>query len=93
MRLTDLQTRMLVLLTKPGATIIRHTGTGLYASVTITDGEKDRNLSRSTLNCFYRHRLIRQVRVDLVAPGARRVQRYIYSLSPRGLERAKGLAA
>ncbi len=93
MRLTDLQARTLALLAKPGAKIIKQAGRHLYSSVTVSDGENTYNLARSTLRCFHRYRLIQETQVDLVEPGTQRVRRYVHTISPRGVERVKDLAA
>ena len=93
MRLTDLQTRTLLFLTKPGAKIIKQAGRHLDSSVTVTDGENTYNLARSTLQFFHRHRLTQEFQVDLFKAGTQRVKRYIHTISARGMECAKDLAA
>lgn len=93
MRLTDLQARTLVLLTKPGVKIISQAGRHLDSTVTVTDGENTYNLARSTLQCFRRYRLIQEIQVDLFEPGMQRVRRHVHTISPRGLDRVKDIAA
>ncbi len=93
MRLTDVQTRTLVLLAKPGAMLIKQAGRQLDSSVTVSDGENIYNLARSTLRCFHRYRLIQEIQVDLLEPGTQRVRRYVHTISSRGLERVKDLTA